>query len=434
MRVTVPEGVQQIGDEAFFGCTQLSSVYLPKTLTDIGGSAFSVCDSLRSIRLPEGLKSAGSSLFSGCHALVDVELPETLTVIPEMMFFECGLEEITIPAGVTEIRGEAFSSCYQLKRLTMLGMNATISSSAFANAGITTICAPEGSMGHILSLLSGSGAYGGLDYFSKDVSFEPAGYTEYTGGGYTCRLYDACAVISDCSLGSANSPERISVPASVQGRPVVGIGDGVFADYFCETKSITLPASLRFIGEACFCCCEQLASITLPKGLLAIESDAFISCGELRSITLPEGLLYIGGEAFGNCPLTEIVLPDSLVSIGAMPFWDCCDLSSITIKEPSGTLSTEDGILYAYSNGVTTLITCPAGKSGAVSVMAGTAAIAENAFCSCERITKVTIPASVTQIDASAFDYCGKLTILAPSGSYAISYAKQHDIPYEIIR
>ena len=55
-----------IGDNAFQGCTSLTSITLPNSITTIGEYAFRRCHSLISISLPDGC-SIGEGAFEGCQ-------------------------------------------------------------------------------------------------------------------------------------------------------------------------------------------------------------------------------------------------------------------------------------------------------------------------------------------------------------------------------
>ena len=56
------EGVEALGDQAFFGCLALAAVELPETLASIGAYCFAWCP-LTHIDFPAGLKSIGAGCF-----------------------------------------------------------------------------------------------------------------------------------------------------------------------------------------------------------------------------------------------------------------------------------------------------------------------------------------------------------------------------------
>ena len=55
--VTIPEGVQSIGDGAFWGCSSLTSLTLPSSLQSIGDWAFDYCKSLSTLYIPAGTEA-----------------------------------------------------------------------------------------------------------------------------------------------------------------------------------------------------------------------------------------------------------------------------------------------------------------------------------------------------------------------------------------
>ena len=69
-------------------------------------------------------------------------------------------------------------------------------------------------------------------------------------------------------------------------------------------------------------------------------------------------------------------------------------------------------------------------KTKAVIIEEGVMRIGANAFLGCVFMTDICLPGSVTEIGAEAFGDCHKLTIHAPAGSYAETYAKEHNIPF----
>ena len=73
--VTIPEGVQSIGDCAFEDCNSLTSLTLPSSLQSIGYWAFYDCSSLTSLTLPSSLQSIGEGAFWGCRSLTSLYIP-----------------------------------------------------------------------------------------------------------------------------------------------------------------------------------------------------------------------------------------------------------------------------------------------------------------------------------------------------------------------
>lgn len=65
----VPQGIEVIGDYAFFGCFSLTSITLPDSVTTIGDQAFLGCSSLSSITLPDSVTAIGDGAFYGCSEL-----------------------------------------------------------------------------------------------------------------------------------------------------------------------------------------------------------------------------------------------------------------------------------------------------------------------------------------------------------------------------
>ena len=79
--VRFTEGLQKIGDEAFYKCTLLESIKLPSTLVEIGDSAFRDCHNLREVVFNDGLQKVGFRAFGDCSSLENVTLPSTIVEI-----------------------------------------------------------------------------------------------------------------------------------------------------------------------------------------------------------------------------------------------------------------------------------------------------------------------------------------------------------------
>lgn len=143
---SVPEGVTSIVDEAFRGCSSLSSIKLPDGVASVGAWAFSECSSLSSITIPESVTSIGHWAFSDCGSLSSIIIPEGVTSIGSDTFFGCrSLSSITLPKGVTSIGHEAFNGCRNLSSITIPEGVTSIGSAAFNDCiSLSSIAIPEG--------------------------------------------------------------------------------------------------------------------------------------------------------------------------------------------------------------------------------------------------------------------------------------------------
>ena len=133
--VVVPDGVERIGNQWFWGC-EVESVTVPGSVREIGANAFSECKSLREvvfqgqsklkiigkgafngcknlakIDLPEELTSIEDKAFYGCESLEDIKLPDRLERVGEYCFFATSVRKIDFPASMKEIGEYAFRRC-----------------------------------------------------------------------------------------------------------------------------------------------------------------------------------------------------------------------------------------------------------------------------------------------------------------------------------
>jgi|GEM_PF-1460822 len=171
--VTLPDNVMSLGKKAFFNCTELTTVViggttnggakavlLPSSLTTIEDDTFSGCSKLDSVTLSNSIQSIGVTAFQGCTALKHITLPSGLKTIKGQCFVQSGLEQITIPASVTQIGYDEkftdnylpdkyctpFRSCTSLTAINVASGNTTYSSTdgVLIKDGTMILVYPEG--------------------------------------------------------------------------------------------------------------------------------------------------------------------------------------------------------------------------------------------------------------------------------------------------
>ena len=89
------------------------------------------------------------------------------------------------------------------------------------------------------------------------------------------------------------------------------IGDRAFYD--AKLRTVTLPNSLRAIGQSAFAGCKNLTDVALPEGLEVIKDTAFRDCESLAELTLPSTLLEVGARAFGPGLKRLVILSENVI-------------------------------------------------------------------------------------------------------------------------
>lgn len=142
--VVVPDGVEKIGNYAFYNWDNLTEVSLSDSITSIG--AYSFCDcpnlTLKNNRLPSNLLKLNEYSFNRCHKLVLTELPSGVIILPYECFQYCSNITNIDLSNIQEI----FTSVFESSGLTnvVLGENLTfIGDKVFSNTKLTSITIPS---------------------------------------------------------------------------------------------------------------------------------------------------------------------------------------------------------------------------------------------------------------------------------------------------
>ena len=381
----IPNSVTSIGEDAFNGCTGLTSITIPNSVTSIGWNAFSDCYNLKSITIPNSITSIESSAFEGTAWYNNQ--PNGVVYAGKVLYGYKGTmpenTSITIKDGTSKIADGAFYGNIVLTSIAIPNSVTSIGSYAFLNCtGLTSITIPN----------------------------------SVTSIGYA-------------AFASCTGLTSVEIPNSV-----TSIGGDAFNGCSGLT-SITIPNSVTSIGEYAFNGCSGLTSITIPNSVTSIGEYAFAYCTGLTSITIPNSVTSIGDWAFLDCTdLTSIVIPNSVTSIGYDAFEGCTELKTVynlsnltfstgsssngyvayyadrVYNVPNGSI--EGDFIFGKPNGVNTLVgylgnatelILPADYKGEDYV------IGADAFKGNTTITSVTIPNSVTSIGYGAFNECTSL-------------------------
>ena len=249
--------VTSIGNYAFSGCSDLTSVGIPNSVTSIGFQAFSSCSGLTSVEIPNTVTLIGSYAFYGCSGLTSVEISNSVTSIRDYAFAWCsGLTSVKIPKSVTSIGGSAFWGCSGLTSVEIPNSVTSIGSSAFSScSGLTSVEIPNS----VTSI--------GEDAFR------------------------------DCS-----GLTSVTIPNSV-----TSIGERTFRDCSGLT-SVEIPNSVTSIGYQAFRDCDGLTSVEIGNSVTEIENQAFRDCSGLKTITFSSSsILSLGQSAFSGCFDIEVI-------------------------------------------------------------------------------------------------------------------------------
>ena len=307
--VTIPETVTSIGDKAFLGCSGLTGITFPSSVTSIGDNTFRNCTGLTSVTIPSSVESIGSYAFNGCSGLTSVTIEEGVSSIGERAFLWCtGLTSITIPSSVTNIGYIAFHGCTGLTSITVASGNTSYDSRNNCNAIIETAT------------------------------------NKLIKGCENTVIPSDVKSIGDYSFYECAGLTNVTIPSSVT-------SIGSYAFYRCiGLTSLTFPSSLRRIDSYAFCGCSGLTNVTFGEGLTTIGECAFVGCTGLTSMNIGEGVTTIGNYAFAVCyGLTDVTIPSSVTSIGECVFNGCENIQNIYCYAVSCPF-VYDNTFYSYSS------------------------------------------------------------------------------------
>ena len=308
---------------AFAACTTLTDIIIPGSVEEIGGDAFMLCSGLDTVEYGNGYYLPTES---NEHAiLIDTNLKA---------------EDVTIHADCISIQGGAFSKFFfvelgfipppdmgdgsnieeilrdyinmNLQKITIPKNVKNIGFSAFAMCmGLENVVFEENSDLTSIGAISFGGCSSLKTINLEATKLEEIGLMAFSSDGLMPILI-----------------EEITLPSTLK-----TIGEGAFG-YCGSLKTVNFEnnSQLMSIGSSAFEYCESLTSITIPDSVTSIGNSAFEDCSSLETVTFGENsqLTSIGSSAFSYCSsLTSIKIPSSVTSIGSYAFRYCYKLVEV---------------------------------------------------------------------------------------------------------
>lgn len=366
----------------FSGCTSLAAFYV-----DENNASFTVIDNFlvrtdtmeataipgilltqEVVTIPEGITTF-PAVFQNDTALKTVYLPSTITSLPSSAFSNCSSLENVIFAdncALTSLPTYTFRNCSALTKISLPDNLETLGNYVFYGCtALTEVEFPNSILSIGNYVFSGCTALAEIEFPDSLLSI---GNYVFQNCSSLKKVYfsENLASIGSYAFNKCSSLTEVKLPESL-----TSIGSNAFSG--CTSlEVINLPDNFSSISDYAFSQCTSLKEIDFPENVVSIGKYTFQQCYSLQNISISEGLVSIGNYAFYQCSsLNEISLSDSVNSIGTGAFKDCVELKSLRLPA--------------------SLTNVPA------SIISGTL------------IESITIPASVTSINTTAFSKAYKL-------------------------
>ena len=440
-KLVVPSTVTKIKAHAFYNWTQLNKVVVPDHVTEIACGAFRNCSGLQEMTIPfvgtsadaMGYNSVFGAIFGflernsytdyndgtiyqyhgGYNEYFHYYIPTSLKKVsligadktPQNAFINMKIEEIVLGDGIKTLGTSTFQNCVNLKEISLPDGVERLGVSAFNGCtSLQKLRVPD-SLEKIESIVFAN---------CKALTFTTSGGVNYLGNETNKYVL---------AFSLAELKEDVEIEETTK-----FIVENAFQD--TDIKSVSIPASVKVIGNNAFSRCNYLAKVTIAEGLQTIEYGAFNDCYDLEEIDLPTSVTYIGDSAFENSGLKSFTVPSGVTHIYYSTFESCGSLESVLLH---------DGVVYIeksafdstrikyveYENGYY-LSTATNPYYALVGYVSGiteltmhedTEIMVNYLFDSDETIQTVTLGGSLEKVSDHAFTRCTSLThVVIPDG------------------
>lgn len=310
--------VTKIGDKAFNYCTSITTIDLGNKLQIIGEATFTYCKELTSIIIPDTVTEIGDKAFNNCKKLAEVKLSQSLTSIGEKAFYNCPLlTKITVPENVTYIGDQAFAWGKTLTRMYMSPITpCSVGAEILKGYNKALKIFVDYTAEPTYKSASGWSQYRDIIFADSPLIFEYDSVSDsYEVVGYNAEFIEE---------GS-----ELVIPSEYDGKPVTDI-DGLFG---CKMGSVVIPDTVINICEKAFSNCYNIKNVIIPDSVTFIGTSAFQGCSSLESIKLSENLTKLDNTVFCDCSsLKHLTIHSKIEFIGLELFYECNSLEDITIE------------------------------------------------------------------------------------------------------
>jgi len=393
----LPATLTTIDKAVFIGNTDLKSIVIGANVTKIADEAFSGCSNLTSVTFKhsesaDATLTIGNDAFNKCGFTNIDTLPSYTTTIGARAFYGSKFQSFPTPAKLVTIGADAFRGNTKLSAITITANVSSIADGAFSGCtGLKTLTIEDGETPLTIGTDTHTTAENGAFYKTKlsevilpDRVTEIGAYafTNNSTSTYTStnsiKTFTAGSGLRNIGFGAFYSQRNLATVTLNEG--LVTIGKYAFANtgYFYNTPrsgitEVVIPSTVTSIGTYAFggysgANYNSLAKVTFAKGGTApitIAANAFAH-SHITDIEIPARALAY----------TEANADKSLYGIGetygliyktfSQIFNNCAKLANVTVEEGSTQFKSINGILYVLdANGVaSTLLYCPPSNKG----------------------------------------------------------------------
>ena len=322
-RLTIPESidgvpVKAIGKRALWEDPLLGYVTLPEGLEYVGEDAFSITDTLKYVEFPSTLKTIDKKGFSSYRGF-RLDLPDSLEYIGEEAFSYFSVEtDLIIPEGVKELGPGAFSVASRLQRVFLPSSLEKIGDNCFSRSPITYVYMEGLELPEI-----------------SDTAFDKCEYLRDIDLNEKCtkqQMLDVQALVDaqglECRVWRNQNTEVEYARFSVEELP--DDPSKLYLTGYEEETAKVRSYDTYTIGEE-------------DKGVVGIADGALKGDQTITYFAVPHNdeFVYVGKEAFADSIVEHVDLFDSVTSIGAEAFRNCAGVTEIGSRAFAGTSLSE---------------------------------------------------------------------------------------------